>query len=365
MNDSDPGRAVASDGSRRTALQFAHREMLDLGLIRVELGIIAGVVVLLAIVGPLGTDDGLSLLSRLAYWASCAVICWPFCHAQHAVTLYLVRSLAAYQIALAATIGALLMAVSCSAVGITIDRLFHPERPPLNFPDVFVMTAVVLVSCVALIDYLACQRVKLRFARGGGDMRTAAARTTSPPMRPQPSTAETALPANAATRAASPSAPVCDRSVGAGVTGGVEIAAPLTAKPGDRRGAGNGHGDTPLPAESPPAEPSMRLSARLPYKLGRDLVHVKADQHYINVVTSEGSALILMRFSDAVADLGDLGMQVHRSHWVAHRHVTGVVRRDGRILLGLNNGSEVPVSRDYRRAVSNAYTTPPPGDGVV
>ncbi len=42
----------------------------------------------------------------------------------------------------------------------------------------------------------------------------------------------------------------------------------------------------------------------------------------VNAVTSQGAGVILMRFADAVAELGDTGMQVHRSYWVAHDHIT-------------------------------------------
>ena len=43
--------------------------------------------------------------------------------------------------------------------------------------------------------------------------------------------------------------------------------------------------------------------------------------------TTAGSTLVLMRFADAVAALeGAGGLRVHRSYWVAKKHVTGTVR---------------------------------------
>ena len=67
-----------------------------------------------------------------------------------------------------------------------------------------------------------------------------------------------------------------------------------------------------------------------------------------------GSTLVLMRFADAVAELdGAGGLQVHRSYWVARRHVEGAARRDGRTTLRLTGGHEVPVSRTYM--VPKAY----------
>ena len=58
-----------------------------------------------------------------------------------------------------------------------------------------------------------------------------------------------------------------------------------------------------------------------------------------------------MRFADAVTELGDLGMQVHRSYWVAHRHITGIFRRDERTMVRVTGGHELPVSRTHLSAV--------------
>lgn len=38
----------------------------------------------------------------------------------------------------------------------------------------------------------------------------------------------------------------------------------------------------------------------------------ETDGHYLTAYTTSGSCSILMRFADAVADLGELGMRVHR-----------------------------------------------------
>ena len=88
--------------------------------------------------------------------------------------------------------------------------------------------------------------------------------------------------------------------------------------------------------------------ARLPSRLGHDLLHLKMQDHYVEVHTTEGSALVLLRFRDALREVSALpGMQVHRSHWVAKHAVAKVRRREGRILLALTNGNEVPVSRSF------------------
>ena len=101
--------------------------------------------------------------------------------------------------------------------------------------------------------------------------------------------------------------------------------------------------------------PGARFLDRLPEKLGRDLVCLKTADHYVEAVTTAGSTLVLMRFADAVAELdGAGGLRVHRSYWVARRHVEGAARRDGRTTLRLTGGHEVPVSRTYMAAVRAA-----------
>ena len=87
---------------------------------------------------------------------------------------------------------------------------------------------------------------------------------------------------------------------------------------------------------------------RLPEKAGCDLVCLKMADHYVEVFTTGGSTLVLMRFADAVAELqGADGLRVHRSHWVARRHVVNASRRNGRTILQMTGGHEIPVSRGY------------------
>ena len=102
-----------------------------------------------------------------------------------------------------------------------------------------------------------------------------------------------------------------------------------------------------------------RFHDRLSPTVSRDVVCLRMDDHYVNVYTTGGSCLVLMRFADAVADLGALGMQVHRSYWVAHRHMLTTVRRDGRTMLRVTGGQNVPISRPYLAAVREALRAQP------
>lgn len=110
---------------------------------------------------------------------------------------------------------------------------------------------------------------------------------------------------------------------------------------------------TTQPAAPPrPIEPAVPFLERVPARLGRELIALEAEDHYLRVHTSLGSELILARLSDAVAQLdGYDGLQVHRSWWVAADAVSGLVVQDGRLALQLRNGLTAPVSRTHRTAV--------------
>lgn len=85
---------------------------------------------------------------------------------------------------------------------------------------------------------------------------------------------------------------------------------------------------------------------RLPVALGRDIISIQSQDHYLRVVTTKGSDMILMRMADAVKQLEALdGVQTHRSWWVAKKHITDVVRDGGKVTVLLSDGEVVPVSR--------------------
>lgn len=110
----------------------------------------------------------------------------------------------------------------------------------------------------------------------------------------------------------------------------------------------------PEPAAATVAGPAPFLR-RLPPRLGTDLLAIATEDHYLRVTTALGSDLILLRLSDALAELDPaFGKQVHRSHWVARRAVAAVERDGHRTILRLVNGAEIPVSRTYLPALRAA-----------
>ncbi|MEQ1405212.1 LytTR family DNA-binding domain-containing protein [Neorhizobium sp. Rsf11] len=102
---------------------------------------------------------------------------------------------------------------------------------------------------------------------------------------------------------------------------------------------------TPAPAASIPLADPEILSRLKPQNRG-PLVRLSVEDHYTEVVTTRGRELILLRFADALRELGTTpGLQVHRSHWVADQHVEKLRRDGGKLFVVMKDGVEVPISR--------------------
>lgn len=87
---------------------------------------------------------------------------------------------------------------------------------------------------------------------------------------------------------------------------------------------------------------------RLPNSLGRELISLSIDDHYLRVTTNLGSEMILTTLSNAIKELDDYpGMRVHRSHWVSIKAVQKLTTVQGRHYVLLSDERELPVSRSY------------------
>ena len=93
------------------------------------------------------------------------------------------------------------------------------------------------------------------------------------------------------------------------------------------------------------ADPPALLT-RLPLEKRGRLVSLSAVDHYVEVTTTKGTELVLMRLADAISETHPTqGLQIHRSHWVAHDHVRAVKRGSGKATITLSDGRTLPVSR--------------------
>ncbi len=105
----------------------------------------------------------------------------------------------------------------------------------------------------------------------------------------------------------------------------------------------------PAPALAPTG-----VFGRLPARLGREVQLLVAAEHYLRVVTPLGEAMVLYRLGDAIRDMeaaGIVGVQVHRTYWIATAAIAAQHREGSRLSLETRGGQLVPVSRSYKQAL--------------
>ena len=101
------------------------------------------------------------------------------------------------------------------------------------------------------------------------------------------------------------------------------------------------------------------LLDRLPFDKRGALVALSVSDHYVEVRTTKGQELLLMRLSDAMRETApSIGLQVHRSHWIALDAVEAARRDGAKAVLTMADGQEIPVSRTYLSAVKEAGLLP-------
>lgn len=110
----------------------------------------------------------------------------------------------------------------------------------------------------------------------------------------------------------------------------------------------------PEQAMTPVTAPPPILE-RIPHPQRGALLALSVQDHYVEVITEKGTSLVLMRLSDAIKETGAVvGLQIHRSHWVARDAVKRAIKADGKVSLELRSGVRLPVSRGYVEAVKAA-----------
>ena len=105
-------------------------------------------------------------------------------------------------------------------------------------------------------------------------------------------------------------------------------------------------------AQTPSPDMSPVLMARMSTPVRGRVLTLQSQDHYVEVTTDRGHELLLMRLTDAIAEVREEGMRVHRSWWVAREEIRDLCKADGRHALVLRDGRRVPVSRANQRAVT-------------
>ncbi len=87
-----------------------------------------------------------------------------------------------------------------------------------------------------------------------------------------------------------------------------------------------------------------------------EVLRVSAQDHYLELLCSDRTFLLRSRMKDALPLLSSsAGMQVHRSHWLARRHVQRLLKQGRDLRLLLNDGSQVPVARPRSQSVKRFF----------
>lgn len=134
----------------------------------------------------------------------------------------------------------------------------------------------------------------------------------------------------------------------------LQLHRPIAPVPGAPTRPGE-EGNASPPADQPDRDMLQEFWERVPPRLGRDIVALTAELHYLRVYTAQGDALIFMAFGRAVEALAaQRGFQIHRSHWVALSHVVDLAQKDGKMFCVLDTGLRLPVSRANRLAFKTA-----------
>ena len=79
--------------------------------------------------------------------------------------------------------------------------------------------------------------------------------------------------------------------------------------------------------------------------LGRDVLALQMEDHYVRVHRPNGSELILMPLARAIEGMEAEGLRTHRSWWVASHAVQKVEGNARSMRLHLSNGTIAPVAR--------------------
>jgi DNA-binding LytR/AlgR family response regulator len=261
-------------------------------IVRRALISVAAYVLLLTLIGIIYKDE-LSWSRRTAYLAVCALLSIPICIFYGILMDHLARLRARVTSAVSLVGSALLSASSATVLVYGVDRLFRAGFMPNRMRDPYVLALVGLLVFASVAQYAMVRRQRW----------------------------EDTLPRVEEARSGG------EPQAGEGPTGKVE---------------------------EQPETPGTYFFRRLPRALGRDLIYLKMSDHYVDVFTTAGHTVLLMRLGDAVAELEGLGMRVHRSYWVGHGHAERLLRRGRRRLLRLTDGPDVPVSRTYLAAVEAA-----------
>ncbi len=138
-----------------------------------------------------------------------------------------------------------------------------------------------------------------------------------------------------------------------------------TAKSVDSIKSGNSDGLLPTPGTHSGSAQNSESRAtpildRIPPYYGSDVIAVTSQLHDLCIHTTIGQCTVAGSFRDVIIELQGSGIQIHRSHWVANRHVIRTTYAQGKAACVLSNGLSLAVSRRRWQTVRSFF-----GTGVI
>ena len=96
-----------------------------------------------------------------------------------------------------------------------------------------------------------------------------------------------------------------------------------------------------------PALKEPNIVTILPKKLGKDIIYIASEMHYLRIVTTKGETLELYSLQTAIKELAAIceGIQTHRAYWVNKAHIHQIVGRPTNRQILTKQGCVVPISR--------------------
>ena len=288
-------------------------------------GIGFGLMAIVAVLGPMGTLLTLTLMQRLAYFGIITIVVVLICFSSGFFILYILQKRTVVYVTFALVLMCSVVAAPCSALAMVLYGVFHDGGyPKVGFFGVYSFGVLILSVGTEFAFYVLYQRVSRTIRR------TAAADSGS---RISPATATVA----GSSELDGDGETVQDADhVPAAMSASKRLETGAVLNPGEERGD-SASGRTP--------------ELRLPPGIGRDIVYAHVSGHYVEVVTTSGTAVVYLRLADVVGALDRHGMQTHRSYWAAYRHIRRVQSDGHRAVLHLTDGHRVPVGRSFRTSV--------------
>ena len=102
----------------------------------------------------------------------------------------------------------------------------------------------------------------------------------------------------------------------------------------------------------PAARMQSKILDRVPkLEHANEVWALSAQDHYVRILTDKGAALTLTRLADAIAECdGVVGVQIHRSHWVALEFIQNPKTLKKDKFVQLPTGETLPVSKSRMKA---------------